>query len=131
MRSGVWSDVFTTDPKLARVIHARVQLMLTDFNSEWPRGHGKSVLDRDACRVQKATFQICGPLGTIGFHMVGMDSGDPSLLFSWLPWAFGCRSLLTVLESHLWFWCCDPSPCSSKGGPCASSTSITGYLLEI
>ena len=85
MRSGVWSDVFTTAPKLARVIHARVQLMLTDFNSEWPRGHGKSVLDRDACRVQKAAFQICGPLGMIGFHMVGMDSGDPSLLFSWLP----------------------------------------------
>ena len=59
--------------------------MVTDFDSEWPRGHGKSVLDRDACRVQKATFQICGPSGTIGFHMVGMDSSDPSLLFSCSP----------------------------------------------
>lgn len=126
MRSGIWSDEFTTAPKLAIVIYARVQLMLTDLNSEWPRGHGKSVLHRDACRVQKATFQICGPSGTTGFHMVGMDSSDPSLLSSWLPWAFGCRSCLTVVESRLWFQCCDPSPCSSKGGPCASSTHHLG-----
>ena len=104
--------------------------MVTDFDSEWPRGHGKSVLDRDACCVQKATFQICGPSGTIGFHMVGVDSSDPSLLFSWLPWAFGCRSHLTVLESHLWFQCCGPSPCSSQGGACASSISITWVLVR-
>ena len=130
MRSGIWSDEFTTAPKLAIVIHARVQLMLTDFNSEWPRGHGKSVLDRDACRVQRATFQICGPSRTIGFHMVGMDSSDPSLLFSWFAWAFGYRSRLTVLESCLLFRCCDPSPCSSRGGPCPSSTSITWVLVR-
>lgn len=99
--------------------------MLTDLDSEWPRSHGKSVLNSDACPVQRATVQICGPLGMIGFHMMGMDFSDSSLLFSWLLWAFGCKSPLTVLESCLWFQCCHPSPRSPKGGPRTSSIYIT------